>query len=176
MIKREELLPVGKFQKTHALKGELNMISELVPEYYSEGGPLIVNDDGIFVPYYVETIRPKGNISFLVKIKGVNSEEEASAFVNKEIFMLKKDCEKWLPEDYEDAEELIGYSVWDENSGERLGVIVNIDNSTPNILFIIEGDNEEELILPGNEDFITEIDDDKKEIRMNLPEGLREIN
>lgn len=174
MIKREEIISIGKFQKTHALKGELNMISDVDPEYFSEGNPLIVECEGIYVPFYVNSVRTKGSTSFLVKIDGVENEGEASQFVNKEIFILKKDAEEWL-EDIEDMETWTGYVVKVDKDDKKIGTLKSIDDTTANILFIIENDEGSEIYIPANEDFIAEIDETNGIIRMNLPEGLLEL-
>lgn len=175
MIKKEEVIKIGKFQKTHALKGELNMISDIDMEYFKDGHPLIIESDGILVPYYLESIRPKGSSSYLVKICGIENEEEASQFVNEEINILKKDAEEWLEEEILDSNELIGYRIFDEESGE-IGILERVDDSTANLLFIVKDANDEEIFLPANEDFIMEIDEDKRIIIMNLPEGLIKLN
>lgn len=176
MIREEEIIIIGKFQKTHALKGELNMISDIDPEYFTEGHPLILNYDGILVPYYIETIRPKGSTSFLVKLKGVNNEEEASFFVNKEIGILKKDAESWLDTDLLDSNQLQGFKIINEDKKEEIGIIDSVDSSTANLLFIVKQKNGEEILLPANEDLITEIDLENKLITMILPEGIIGLN
>lgn len=176
MIKREELFQIGKFQKTHALKGELNMISDLPVEYFEEGHPMIVEYDGIFVPYFINSIRPKGSTTFLVKIDGIESEEEASQFVNKEIYVLKNEAEEWLDEDLTDSSEFEDYEIIDSSTGFAIGKIEYVDDSTSNILFVAKNKYGEEIIVPATEDFIEEIDDERKIIKMNLPEGLLSIN
>lgn len=176
MINAEEIIKVGKFQKTHALKGELNMISDIDPDYYLEGNPMIIEYDGILVPYYVETVRQKGSSSYLVKISGIDSEEAAGEFVNKEIAILKKDAEHWLGDEIIDSNELSGFSIFDSETGEEIGVVENIDDTTVNLLFIVKGNNGEEIFIPANEDFITEIDEGNKIIKMILPEGLINLN
>ena len=174
MINREEIISIGKFQRTHALKGELNMISEIDPEYFLEGNPLIIEYDGILVPYYVEGVRTKGATSFLVKIDGIESEDEATRFVNKEIFVIKKNVEKWLGEEIYDSHYLLGYSVIDSKTGEIIGEIKDIDSSTLNELFILEKDDKE-IIIPANEDLILDIDNELKRIKIEIPEGLFDL-
>lgn len=176
MITRDELYPAGKFQRTHALKGELNMILDLDPEYFLEGNPLIVDYDGIYVPYYIESIRKKGATSFLVKIQGVDSEAEASSFVNKEVFINKNNAEEWLEEELIEQDALVGYKVIDKSSGKEIGEIETVDDTTANLLFIIQTNEGDEIIIPANEDFISHIDDEKKTIEMLLPDGLLDIN
>ena len=60
MIKKEDIVAIGKFQKTHALKGELNALLDIDGDYAADGHPLIIDIDGIYVPFYAETVRPKG--------------------------------------------------------------------------------------------------------------------
>lgn len=176
MIRKEDIVTIGKFQKTHALKGELNMISDIDSEYFMEGNPLIVENDGILVPFYVESIRPKGTTSYLVKLEGINSEEEASIFVNNEISILKKDAEEWLDDTFEDLGELIGYSVIEDKTRVEIGRVERIDDSTSNILLILTDKDDEQIYIPFNEDLIVEIDDENQVIKMNLPEGLVDLN
>lgn len=176
MIRREEIVGIGKFQKTHALKGELNMILEIAPEYFEEGNPLIIEDDGILVPYFAENIREKGSTSYLIKLVGIDSEEMASKFVNKEINILKKDAEELLDGEIIDAEEFQGYKIIDDKNGEEVGTVETIDDSTANILFLVKDEEGDILYIPANENFIVAVDDEKKIIRMNLPEGLLDLN
>ncbi|MCH5241680.1 MAG: 16S rRNA processing protein RimM [Muribaculaceae bacterium] len=176
MIKKEEIIKIGKFQKTHALKGELNMISNIDSDYFSYGNPLIIEYDGILVPYYAETIRPKGSSSYLIKISGIDSEDEAAQFVNKEIYILKKDAEDWLQEELIDSNELEGYKIIDSSSNEVVGIVDRVDDTTANLLFIVSTQNGEEIFIPANEDFIVDIDDENKIIIMNLPQGLIDLN
>lgn len=176
MIKKDEIVTVGKFQKTHALKGELNMLSEIDSEYFKTGNPLIIETDGIFVPYYAESIRPKGNTSFLIKLSGIDSESAASAFVNKAINILKKDSEDWIEEFEIPQEELEGYTVIDAESGKELGMIKDIEDSTANLLFIVQNEKGEEIYIPANEELIEEIKDEAKQVVLKIPEGLLDIN
>ena len=176
MILKEDLIPVGKFQKTHALKGELNAILDISPEYFEEDGALIVETDGIFVPYFVDSIRPKGVSSYLVKIKGVESEGEASTFVNHEIFILAEDASEWLPEEMKEENSLIGFHVMDEKTGNVVGKVVDIEDSTVNVLLIVDAGEEEPIYIPLVEDFISGISEEEKIIKMEIPEGLLDIN
>ena len=176
MIRLEEIIPVGKFQKTHALKGELNMISDIDPQYFLEGKPMIIENDGIMVPYFVDTVRQKGSTSYLVKISGIESEEEASIFVNKEINILKKDAEDWLPEEIEKESGLIGFKVIDISDDTLIGEIVDVEDSNVNVLFIVETQAGDEVFIPATEDFIEEIDEEKGVIKMKIPDGLLHIN
>ena len=56
--------------------------------------------------------------------------------------------------------------------GTEVGKIENILNPKTNPLFIINEDAENELLIPANEELIISVDDDKKVIVADLPEGL----
>lgn len=179
MIDKDSLSLIGKFQKTHALKGELNAILDVPQDFIEEGNPLIVETDGILVPFFVSTIRPKGNTTVLVKLDGIDSEEEAKTFVNKPIYALKdklKSFYKEEDEDLMDSDSLEGFSIIDSGSGEEIGKIVKVDDSTTNILLHVETAANDIVFIPLAEDWISEIDPDKRIIEMILPDGLIDLN
>ncbi len=178
MIKEEEIIEIGKFQKTHALKGELNAMLDIDEEYLTDGHPAIVDVEGIFVPFYAESVRPKGTFSYLVKLEGVDTEEGAREFVNKKIYGLRSEVKQYLGEEDEEIalfDELVGLTAIDEQQGE-LGKITHIDDSTDNPLFHIETPDGDIIFVPVHDDFITAVSPEEGFIRFNLPEGLIDIN
>ncbi|MBD5194154.1 MAG: 16S rRNA processing protein RimM [Bacteroidales bacterium] len=176
MITKQEILEIGKFLKTHALRGELNAMLDVDIDYAEEDHPLIVEIDGIFVPFYIESIRTKGAETFLIKLKGVDNQEEAQSFVNRLIYGLRKDVEEYFgDEDLELASDFVGYELIDEEFGP-IGKIEGIEDSTSNVLFIVRTLAEEEIFIPVADEFIVGIDDENKIIRTELPSGLLDIN
>ena len=201
MIKEDEIIMVGRFFKPHGLKGELNVLTEYDSDILDHGYPMIVDINGIYVPFYAESVRPKGHFSSLVKLEHVDSEEEASPFVNREFSMLKRDVSEYLdiPEDELIVEmDYIGYKVFDSKRG-YIGRVVYVDSSTDNLLLHVlpEGmeDTADNLIFIPFDDNLIEYevdyaDDDEDggdddgdgnddrcgEIHMILPEGLLDLN
>lgn len=175
MIEKKELIEIGKFQKTHALKGELNAVLNIDPEYVEEGNPLIIETDGIPVPFYAESIRPKGASSYLIKLEGVDSVEEADELVNNLIFAPRNDVEDYMGEELLLGDDLEGYRVVDKDLGE-IGVLESIDSSTENELFVVRTPDDEEVYIPIVDDFIVDIDQENGIINTSLPEGLVDLN
>ena len=97
-------------------------------------------------------------------------------FVNKEIYILRKDAGDWIDEEEEVLSEWIGFEIIDAETEKSLGKIEAIEDSTSNILFILRNDNDEEILVPANEDFIEEIDEEGRRVIMKLPDGLVDIN
>lgn len=175
MIDNKKISAVGKFQKTHALKGELNALLDIDPEYFTEGNAAIIETDGILVPFFVKSVRPKGNYSYLVMLDGVDSEEEARTFVNKTIYAEKSRLAGFLDMDEEelvDGNDLIGYDIINSKDMTRIGEVTGFETSTQNTLFIVKKSDGVEIFVPAADDFISEIDDERKCILMDLPDGL----
>lgn len=179
MIEEKDLTEVGKIQRTHALKGELNLILDIDPDFFEEGrNSMIIEMDGCPVPFYAESIRTKGQTSYLVKFERIDSEEQARQFVNKTVFALKSELKEYMAESGEDlidSDDWSGFEVHDSELG-TLGTLERIDDSTANILMMVETPDGEELYIPLAEEFLTGIDPDKRIINVNLPEGLIDLN
>lgn len=179
MIKEEEITSVGKLLKTHALKGEMNMMLDIDPEYIEVGNPAILDIEGIYVPFYAESIRTKGSFSYLVKFEGIDSETEAKKLVNKTVFALRNRLKEFMLENYDEEyalyDDLIGWTIEDAESGV-IGKVVEIDTNTENELFIVETPEGKTVYIPLTEDFIEKMDEEGKTVIMHLPEGLLDLN
>jgi 16S rRNA processing protein RimM len=65
---------------------------------------------------------------------------------------------------------ITGYTVFDSVHGE-IGVVDHIEESPNNpLLVILHG--KKEILMPMNGDFFNSIDDEKREVHINAPEGL----
>ena len=174
MIDKEKLVEIGKFQKTHALKGELNAILDIPEEYVKDGNPLIIETDGIPVPYYAESIRGKGTTSFLIKLEGVDSVEDAAEFVNSAILVPRDELQDYVG-DVMLEDDLEGFKVIDRFVGE-IGTLEFIDDTTENELMVVRTPDDEEIYIPLADEFIIDINEERREIHTSLPEGLVSLN
>ena len=108
-----------------------------------------------------------------MKFQGINTDEDALELVNHSIFALKEELE--IDESKEDDivyfEDLVGFDII-VDSNKKIGQIIDYDDSTDNMLFIVKNKANDELLIPATEDFVVEIDINKKYILMLLPEGL----
>lgn len=178
MIDKTELIKIGNFQKTHALKGELNAILQIDEAYFEEGNPFIIDMEGLPVPFYAQTIRKKGSTSFLVKLDGIDNMDLAKDFVNKDIYATKERLKEYLDDEENEIYAIDGFENFRifDTEGNEIGTIERVDNTTENILFIVITKEGSTVYIPAVEDFIETIDEEKKEIIMNLPDGLLDIN
>lgn len=175
MIKKEEVYKIGLFNKPHGIHGELSFtftddIFDRVDCDY-----LVCLLDGIFVPFFMEEYRFRSDSTALVKLEGVDSAERARMFTNIEVYFPVKYAELLGPEwESSGGTSPLGFMMRDIHAGE-LGEIVDVDDSTINILFVVKY-GKEELLVPAQEEFIVEIDQMHKVITVNLPEGLLSLD
>lgn len=178
MISRSDIQPVGKFLKPHGVNGEISVMRDFDELDFNDYTCVIVDVDGIFVPFFLESVRPKGAETDLVTIEGVTDEYKASRLANKTVYVLRSQ----IPEEDDSSEEsdgfyaedFIGYDILLSGSGV-FGKITGIDDSTANYLFIVETPDGKNLLIPVADEFVSDIDPDKKTITMVLPDGLLEI-
>lgn len=173
MIRREELIKIGRFNKPHGVRGELSFTFTDDIFDRCDCPYLICEVEGIFVPFFVEEYRFRSDTSVLMKLEDVDTEEEARQFILTDVYFPKSymnDAAGFeAPGDY-----FIGYRVVDREAGE-LGLVTGVDDTTENVLFVVEQEGRE-LLIPVTDDFILSVDEKNRTISMALPDGLLQLN
>jgi len=179
MILPSEVVLIGKVLKTHGIKGEMVIVMDdgLYPYMLK---CLVMEVEGILVPFFVYSVRDRGTESWLVTIDDVDSQVKASEFVGRQIFALRSDVDA-VAESDEDGfyvDDLVGFVAVDVE-GNTLGVIDTVDMSTDNILFVISPDGQHDaspLLVPAVADFIADVDMKGCRVVLDLPAGLVNLN
>lgn len=179
MIKSQQLTCIGTLLKPHGIKGEI--VAELDFEIDLSTLRCVVLDiDGIYVPFFLGAIRRRSVNSSLISIDGIADERQAKYLCGKDLFALTEELPSEVADEIEDGfylSDLIGYKLIDQKLG-MIGEIHDFDDSTENYLLLVSplSNNEATVYIPFAEEFITNINDETNEIEMNLPEGLVELN
>jgi 16S rRNA processing protein RimM len=156
---------IGYFSKTHGLKGELQL--NITRDFDIENcNALIVKLSSGDSPQFISEFRENKN-GFNVLLEEIDSVEKAKNFVGKKVLVN----EEFVFE--EEKNPLIGYTLVDGNFGE-VGVITDIDDSGVNPVFTIDHKGKQ-VILPYNDDFVSEIEESKRIVHYKAPEGLIEM-
>ena len=171
MIKRDELIKIGQFNKPHALYGEISFTFSNDIFDRSDCPYIICEIDGIFVPFFIEEYRFKSDTTGLMKLVDIDTSDDAKMFTNTDIYFPKT-----YISDKEDTvaskDFFLNFKVYDGDDN-YLGSITEVDDSTANVLFVIDnGEDNEPLLIPAVEEFIKEIDEENKILRLDLLEGL----
>lgn len=176
MIEKEQLIVIGRIGKPHGLKGEMTAAIENDIFDTVESCPYFIFEiEGIFVPFFIEDYRFRSDTSMLLKLEGVDIQEEAREFSNRSIYFdrrcfTEEEANEYDSEQIGNSENLIGYHIVDHRFGD-LGSITAIDDQTENVLFIVDR-NGSECLIPAADNLVDEIDDKRHIIYMTLPPGL----
>ena len=173
MITSEQVTQIGFCGKPHGIKGELTIILDSDCEL-SDLSCVILEIDGIFVPFFFESFRLKKKESYLVKFSGIESEVEANELSHLKLYALINEVgdEDFSDENLLYLEDLIGFKILDYGSNESIGCISDYDDSTENLLFEVENNSGSKYLIPATDDFIIDIDESNEIVIMQLPDGL----
>lgn len=171
MIKEEEVYKIGIINKPHGIHGELSFTFDDDIFDRVDADYIVCLMDGILVPFFIESYRFRSDSSALIKLEGVDNEQQARRFTNTEVFFPKKHAEGTEDEDLTWAY-FTGFIIKDVKEGE-IGKVTDVDDSTINTLFVVD-QNGKELLIPAQEDFIVNLDREARIITMDLPSGLIE--
>lgn len=176
MISPEQLTQIGQFGKPHGIKGELS--AAIDPDVDpAELSCIVLDMDGIFVPFFITGIRTKGSETYLLTIEGIENESQAAEFVNKTIYALTEELDD---DGYEDEdgfylESVIGYTLQDP-AGKMIGLIEDVDFSSENLLLIVRPEGADRTIyIPVAEDLIQGVDSERHILTLEIAEGLLEL-
>ncbi|MDO4511513.1 MAG: ribosome maturation factor RimM [Bacteroidales bacterium] len=174
MITREELIEIGVYNKPHGVNGEISATIDCDLDVLTRFSCLISDIDGIYVPFFVNASRGKTAQTALLLIDGISNENEAALLVNKAIFVKKNEFED-LAEAYDSDEMPIDYFIGYKAiiNGKEAGEIVDVDDSTANVLFRIAAeDSDKEILVPAVDEFVVDIDTEGESIALDVPEEL----
>ena len=175
MITDNEIILAGKFNKPHGINGEIAATLDIDADL-AEVKCVVTDIDGIYVPFFIENVRPKSADTVLLSITGIDNETKAATLSNHPIYLLRDDVDD-IDDGDEDgfyAEDLIGYTIVDDRR-EAIGKIIDYNDSTENVLFVVTTTDGNEIFIPVADELIEEIDTEKKIIYMSLPEGITQL-
>ncbi len=173
-MKLSDCFYFGKVGKPKGFRGEVNIIIDkntpISPKNLNEIY-ILIGKNLVSYPLLYFKISPKGNA--IGKFKGMTSDVDVnriknfSIYLSKEILPVLKDNQFYL-------HELVGCVVIDKTFG-KVGVINEINNQTGQTILFVETQNNE-VVIPFVDDFIVDINTSKKEVNLDLPNGIIDLN
>jgi 16S rRNA processing protein RimM len=112
-----------------------------------------------------------GSARVSVKLEGLTESERASAWIGAVMSILEADLEP-LPDGEYYWRDLLGLTCI-TTDGERLGVVEEIWPTGSNDVLVVRGAGCQ-LLIPALREVVLSVDPDAGELRVLLPEGLRE--
>ena len=168
MIKQEEVYRIGRLGKTHGVKGEVSFqfdddIFDRVDCDY-----LVLDIDGILVPFFMEEYRFRSDSVALMKFEGIDTQQRAAELTGCDVFFPRALADE---DDTPTLASLVGFDIITAPDGQTVGRIAAIDDSTVNLLFELE----DGMLIPASEELITDIDQENRIITIDIPKGLLEL-
>ena len=172
MVQALQYRRIGDVLKTFGAYGELiAKVQEDTPRAILQNKePVFVYIDGTPVPFYIKSAEPKGTSKLVVVFEDMETEALATELVGKSIYLAS---EKVVAEHSSELDMLVGYTAIDQNH-EELGLVKEVMDIPGNPCLVLDR-QAAEVIVPLNQDLITEINRQKKQIHLNMPDGLLEL-
>ena len=166
----KDVYRIGRIGKPHGVKGEMNFMFTDDVFDRTDSDYLIIEVDGLLVPFFIEEYRFRSDETALLKLCDIDTQEQARQFTNCEVFFERSKAD--TPADELTWAQIVGFQIVDENNGKIVGKIVAVDDSTENILFEIETTKGHQALIPAHDSLIRNIDSPSQTITMTIPDGL----
>lgn len=170
-----DLINIGKTLKPYGIKGELKVAMEdefldLLPEL----SVIFIKLNGTAVPYFPEQVNSD---AALIKLEEVDSPEAAQKLSSKELLARRED----IPFDPDSIvtdslafSHLKQFTIIDKEHG-TVGIIIDVLEFPQQEMALLEIDGQD-VLIPLNDSYITRVDEAKKQVFMDLPEGLIDLH
>ncbi len=174
-MNKADCFNLGYVAKLHGFKGEVSLFFDVTsPEDYASLDAVFIDLNEILTPFFVDSIVLNNKGFARVKFEGVDTENEAKALLNKELFLPIDLLPQLSGNNFYDHE-VIGFKVIDENYGEVGEVLQVIDYKTNPLLQVFNSQLEKEVLMPLNNDLVQNVDREKKEMHVKVIPGLIEM-
>lgn len=167
---KQEYFEIGQIVNHFGIKGmvKVNPFTEDISKFESLES-ILIEKNGKLKSIQIEEVKYSKN-QVLLKLKGINSIEEAEEYRGCYLKLARSDMEE-LPEDTYYIADLIGLTVYTDE-GVLLGVVEDIYNAGANDIYVIKSEDGKQILLPGIEEVLKQINLDQEKIIVHLIKGL----
>jgi 16S rRNA processing protein RimM len=168
-------ITIGQISKVRGIKGEMVVVPLTDdPKRFSQLEKVFLSKDEKITEFGVEKVRvelkikrPKGMV--LLKLKGVESPEEAKKLVGSFLEIEKEDVIK-LPEGRYFIFDIIGLKVITTEE-KKIGTVKEVISLPANDVYVVQGD-QKEYDIPATKEVVKKIDLERKVMIIEPKEGL----
>jgi 16S rRNA processing protein RimM len=162
---KKQYLETGKIVGVHALKGEVRVDPWCdYPEFLCDFDVLYDKEHN---EIEIERARVQKNI-VIMKIKGVDTPEDAAKLRGKVLYMDRDDVE--LEEGTFFVQDLLGLEVKDATSGQVYGKLTDVRNTGANDIYTVS-DGQKEYLIPAIPSVIEKTDIESGVMLINVIDG-----
>ena len=166
-----DLVKIGRVVKTRGVNGEVLVKFENGKCPKSNKEPLFLDFEEIKVPFFISSLRDPLPNEWYIIFEDYFDKTQAEKLVFCNVFVSGDNL--YIEKDNFPVDLLTGFNVYDVEFG-FVGSVAYFHKGLQEIM-IVENDGKE-ILIPFVDEFISEIDYDKKQITVNTPEGLINLN
>ncbi len=165
---KKQFLETGKVVGTHGIRGGIRIQPWCdSPEFLCDFKKLYLDQNG--QEYLtVTSIKPHGNI-VIATVKGVDTIEAAEKYRNRVLYINRRDVK--LEKGRHFIDDLIGCTVFDVDSGEKLGEISDVSQTGANDVWHIKR-GDKEFLIPNIPLVVIKVDIDSERIEIRPLKGI----
>ncbi len=171
-MKKQDCFYLGKITKKYSFKGEvlIKIDGNLSQDYFNLKNILIENEKKL-VPFFIKNIKLHKPDILRVKFEDIDSEELANKILRKDVYLPLSILPPLIGKKFY-FHEVIGFKAF--NNDKIIGIIKNINDQSPQATFEIKN-NDRIILIPVHDDFIIKINRKEKSIKLNMPNGLLDL-
>ncbi len=160
------LQQIAKVLKSNGTDGGLLVgFRDIDPDDISLGEPVFIYFDGLPVPFFISSLTQRGNSRAIVHLNDITSLEDAEELVGQSVWV------DWEEEegDEEGLGDLVGWTL------AGAGRITGFLDIPANPCLEVETKNGTSVLVPFHEDLILSADPDARVLEMEIPDGLLDL-
>lgn len=167
---KQEYFELGQIVNHFGIKGMLkvNSFTDDISKF-EKLTTILVEKNGKLEKMQIEEVKYSKN-QVLLKIKGINTVEEAEKYRGCYLKIARKDA-KELPEGTYYIADLIGLEVYTDEQ-ILLGKLTDIYNSGANDIYVVKNELGKQILLPAIKEVIKQVDIEQEKIVVHLLKGL----
>lgn len=168
---KKEFLEMARITKPVGLRGEMR--AQLMCD-----GPEMLTEFTMYAgkehaPLEIISARPLKNEMAAIRVKGVDTIEQAEKLSNRLLYLKREDAE--LPEGTYFISELIGCGVYDADSGRLYGELDEVLQNGPADVYSIKTPEKKQLLFPAIPEVLLSVDVDEEKIIIRPLPNLFEL-
>ncbi|MGB3183134.1 MAG: ribosome maturation factor RimM [Cyclobacteriaceae bacterium] len=168
----DDCYQLGYVIRKHGTKGEVQVFLDVDdPDAYSEMESVFVLEGQILVPFFIERIETRGQKA-VIRFEDVESADEADSLSGSQLY-LPLDVLPKLEGHQFYYHQVIDFDVVDQQLG-KLGKVKSFITLGPQHLLEMDYEDKQ-VLIPVTDGIVLKADPEKKQIDVNLPEGLLDI-
>jgi 16S rRNA processing protein RimM len=167
-----DYISIGKIAAVHGVKGEMILQHVLGKKTSLKGVKAVFTQDksASWFPWFVKEAKAKNKQEILLSLEEVDTPEAAKKLLQKTIWLVESDAAQHAAPASVLA--IVNYTVI--NNGVALGEIVEVVEQPHQLLCTIMV-NGKEVLIPLHQESLLNIDRNKRQVFVDLPDGLLEL-